>query len=126
LYDPKANDTAILAAPTGKPVMVCFIKRFAPAYVSIKQSIHEPGFGDPLSLHGMFAIGSRPGWDDEWFIKTGGIHYVDLCRYLFGEVAVVRGFRNTREIEVDKCFSLRFDHGVVRGVLFAGLLVRSG
>ena len=121
LHEREAGEIASLAARAGKPVMVGFMKRFAPAYVSIKQSIHEPGFGDPLSLHGMFAIGSRPGWDDEWFIKTGGIHYVDLCRYLFGEVAEVRGFRNTREIQVDQCFSLRFDHGEIGGLFFAGV-----
>src|SRR3989441_7321418 len=121
LDEHEADEIASLAARTGRPVMVGFMKRFAPAYVSIKQSIHEPGFGDPLSLHGMFAIGSRPGWDDEWFIKTGGIHYVDLCRYLFGEVAEVRGFRNTREIQVDQCFTLRFEHGAIGGLFFAGV-----
>src|SRR3989442_8479403 len=97
------------------------MKRFAPAYAQLKQFVHEPGFGDPLSLHGMFAIGSRPGWDDAWFIKTGGIHYVDLCRYLFGEVTEVRGFGNAHQIQVDQCFTLLFEHGEIGGLFFAGV-----
>lgn len=121
LSEHEADEIASLAARAGKSVMVGFMKRFAPAYVQLKQLMHEPGFGDPLSLHGMFAIGSRPGWDDEWFIKTGGIHYVDLCRDLFGDVTEVRGFRNSRQIQVDQCFTLRFEHGEIGGLLFAGV-----
>lgn len=121
LDEGEADEIANLAARAGKPVMVGFMKRFAPAYRAIRQFMHEPGFGDPLSLHGMFAIGSRTGWDDEWFIKTGGVHYVDLCRYLLGEVADVRGFRNSHEIQVDQCFVLRFEHGEIGGLFFAGL-----
>jgi predicted dehydrogenase len=78
-------------------------------------------FGELLSLHGMFAIGSRTGWDDEWFIKTGGIHYVDLVRYLFGEVTEVRGFRNSRGIQVDQLFTMRFEDGRIGSLFFAGL-----
>ena len=121
LDEHEADEIADLAARTGKPVMVGFMKRFAPAYMHLKQFMHEPGFGDPLSFHGMFAIGSRPGWDDAWFIKTGGIHYVDLCRYLFGEVTEVRGFGNTHQIQVDQCFTLRFAHGEIGGLFFAGV-----
>src|SRR3989442_15030725 len=101
--------------------MVGFMKRWAPAYVQLKQFMHEPGFGDPLSFHGMFAIGSRPGWDDAWFIKTGGIHYVDLCGYLFGGVTEVRGFCNTHQIQVDQRFTLRFAPGEIGEPFFAGV-----
>src|SRR3989475_793920 len=87
LDEREADEIADLAARTGKPVMVGFMKRFAPAYVQLKQFMHEPGFGDPLSLHGMFAIGSRPGWDDAWFIKTGGVYYVELGPGRFREGA---------------------------------------
>src|SRR2546427_5191342 len=95
-----------------------FMKRSAPAYMQLKQFMHEPGFGDPLSLHGMFAIGSRPGWDDAWFIKTGGIHYGDLWRDLLWEVTEVRGIGNIPQIDGDECFTLRFPPGGIRGPLF--------
>src|SRR3989442_12703217 len=98
--------------------MVGFMKRWAPAYVQLKQFMHEPGFGDPLSLHGMFAIGSRPGWDDAWFIKTGGIHYVDLVLYIFREVTEVLGFGNNHHIQGSQCFTLGFSHWDVVGILF--------
>src|SRR2546428_5398570 len=97
--------------------MVGLIKRSAPAYVQLKQFMHEPGFGDPLSLHGMFAIGSRPGWDDEWFIKTGGVHYVGLWRDLFRGVDQVRRFGHTRGDQVAQCFSLLFEHGEISGLV---------
>ncbi len=88
----EAQTVADLATQVGKQVMVGFMKRFAPAYGEMKRIMHEQeSFGEPLSLFGMSAIGSREGWVDEWFIKTGGIHCVDLARYLFGEVEEVHG-----------------------------------
>lgn len=122
LNEREAGAVADLAVRAGKFVMVGFMKRFAPAYVQMRQISHElASFGEPLSLHGMFAIDSRPGWDDEWFIKTGGIHYVDLCRHLFGEVAEVRGFRNSHGIQVDQLFTMRFENGRIGSLFFAGV-----
>lgn len=122
LNEAEAARVADLAAETGRVAMVGFMKRFAPAYIQMREiSQQATSFGEPLSLHGMFAIGSRQGWDDAWFIQTGGIHYVDLCRYLYGEVVEVRGFRNSRETLVDQLFTLRFENGRIGSLFFAGL-----
>jgi len=118
----EADELAALAARAGRQVMVGFMKRFAPAYVEMKRLAgEEETFGTPLSLVGMFAIGSREGWGDEWFIKTGGIHYVDLARFLFGEAAGVRGFRNSTGDLVDQVITLRFSGGPIGSLFFAGL-----
>ena len=70
----------------------------------------------------MFAITSgRPGWDNEVFLKVGGIHYVDLMRHLFGEVVEVCGYTNTVGVNVDQIFALRFDSEVIGSMFFAGL-----
>lgn len=122
LTEREAAAAAELAAKAGRTVMVGFMKRFAPAFLQMRAIAGDrASFGELLSLHGMFAIGSRTGWDDEWFIKTGGIHYVDLVRYLFGEVTEVRGFRNSRGIQVDQLFTMRFEDGRIGSLFFAGL-----
>lgn len=121
LDEREAADLAEMAEKAGVYVMVGFMKRFAPAYVEMRRLAQEPAFGDPLSLHGMFAIGSRPGWEDPWFLRTGGIHYVDLCRFLFGEVADVQGVRNSRGAQVTQLITLCFENGRIGGLFFAGV-----
>lgn len=119
----QADEIARLSDRTGKHVMVGFMKRFAPSY-SIQKEImqRETEFGKTLSFTGMFAITSgRPGWDDEVFIKVGGIHYVDLLREFFGEPERVVGFSNSVDVNVDQVFSLRFAGGVIGSMFFAGL-----
>jgi predicted dehydrogenase len=117
----EAGEIAELAAKAGAFVMVGFMKRFAPAYQEMRRVAQTHDFGDMLSLHGMFAIGSRPGWEDAWFLRTGGIHYVDLCRYLFGEVSDVQGARNSRGAQVTQLVTLRFEHNRIGGLFFGGV-----
>ncbi len=107
----EAATIADLAAGAGVFVMVGFMKRFAPAYQEMRRAAQDAAFGERLSLYGMFAIGSRAGWEDAWYLQTGAIHYVDLCRYLFGEVLDVVGMRNSRGTQVIQLVSLRFDGG---------------
>jgi len=121
LNEREAAEIAALAERAGVFVMVGFMKRFAPAYVEMRRLMQDPSFGEPLSLHGMFAIGSRPGWEDAWFLRTGGIHYVDLCRFLFGEVAEVQGVRHSRGDQVTQFITLRFENGRIGGLFFAGV-----
>lgn len=79
-------------------------------------------FGSPLSFMGMFAITSgRPGWDNNVYTKVGGIHYVDLMRYLFGEVEDIHGYTNSVDVEVDNIFTMRFDSGVIGSMFFGGI-----
>ena len=117
----EAATIADLAAGAGVFVMVGFMKRFAPAYHEMRRAAQEAAFGERLSLYGMFAIGSRAGWEDAWYLQTGAIHYVDLCRYLFGEVLDVVGMRNSRGTQVIQLISLRFDGGRIGTMFFGGV-----
>lgn len=119
----EAQEVAVLSKKTGKKVMLGFMKRFAPSYCKMKEIMSDTSnFGKPLSFMGMFAITSgRPGWDDNVYIKQGGIHYVDLMRFLFGEPTEVIGFSNSVDIEVSDIVTIKFDSGVVGSMYFGGI-----
>lgn len=117
----EAATIADLAAEAGVFVMVGFMKRFAPAYQEMRRAAQDTAFGERLALYGMFAIGSRPGWEDAWYLQTGAIHYLDLCRYLFGEVLDVQGLRNSRGTQVIQLVSLRFEGGRIGTMFFGGV-----
>ncbi|HVH31759.1 MAG TPA: Gfo/Idh/MocA family oxidoreductase [bacterium] len=117
----EAATIADLAAEVGVFVMVGFMKRFAPAYQEIRRAAQDTAFGERLALYGMFAIGSRQGWEDAWYLQTGAIHYVDLCRYLFGEVVDVSGMRNSRRTQLIQFITLRFEGGRIGTLFFAGV-----
>lgn len=123
MNEAEAKDVSDLAKAVKKHVMVGFMKRFSPAYCKLKEIMenHEE-FGDVLSFMGMFAITSgRPGWDDDVYIKQGGIHYVDLLRFLFGELVDIHGYTNSVDVEVDQIFTMRFDSGVIGSMFFGGI-----
>lgn len=119
----EAQQVADLERETELKVMVGFMKRFSPSYVKLKEIMHQSeSFGPALSFMGMFAITSgRPGWDNEVYTKVGGIHYVDLMRWLFGEPVDVKGMTNTVDKEVDSSFLMRFDSGVIGNLFLGGL-----
>ena len=118
-----AAEVAELSKKTGKQVMVGFMKRFAHSYVKLKEIMNnEHDFGKIMSFRGMFAITSgRPGWGNEVFLKQGAIHYVDLIRFLFGEVKEIKGFENSEDVMVDQIFTLEFENGVIGSMFFGGL-----
>ncbi len=118
-----ASEVANLADDLNKKVMLGFMKRFSPSYVKMKEIMsNTPDFGKALSFMGMFAITSgRPGWDNNVFTKVGGIHYVDLMRFLFGEVIDIHGYTNSVDVEVDNIFTMRFDSGIMGSMFFGGI-----
>lgn len=78
---------------TGQICMTAFMKRFAPVYRQARAEIESPEFGAPSLLAMNWYC---PVWFKEdaenpnsWFLLDFGIHAIDLCRYLFGEVAEV-------------------------------------
>lgn len=119
----EAREVADISRETGKHVMVGFMKRFAPTYLKLKSIMdNHVRFGDKKSFRGMFAITSgRPGWDNEVFLKVGGIHYVDLMRFLFGEAVDAIGMTNSQDVLVDQLFTLRFENGMIGSMFFGGL-----
>jgi len=123
MNEKEATQVAELSARTGRQVMVGFMKRFAPSYNILKEVMNKKEeFGKIISFMGMFAITSgRPGWTDDVFLKTGGIHYVDLLRYLFGEPINIFGYSNSLNELVDQIFSIRFSNGVIGSMFMGGL-----
>jgi len=123
MNESEAAEVAEISEKSGKHVMVGFMKRFASSYMFMKDIMdNEKSFGKKMSFRGMFAITSgRPGWNDEVFLKVGGIHYVDLLRFLFGEIKEVKGFANSEDVMVDQIFTMRFENDVIGSMFFAGL-----
>lgn len=118
-----ARRVAGTAGECGRGVTVGFMKRFAPGYLRLAELIaDEARFGRVMSFNGLFAF--TPWTDelrDESFLKLGAVHMVDLVRFLFGEVAQVTGFRNSRGADIGIAATLRFESGVIGNLTFAGV-----
>jgi predicted dehydrogenase len=110
----------------GGACMVGFTHRFFDGNIEARRLIQAGTIGEPFMIRIRFAHrGPQPGWAmSDWFYrakKSGGgamldmgIHAMDLCRFLVGEVDSVFGLVGTlrKPIEVD-------DNAVV-GLKFAG------
>lgn len=117
----EAQSVADAAQASGKIVLVGFNKRFAPTYARLKQLIQDQEtLGEVLSLQGMFAIGPRERGDEN-YLKNTAIHYVDLVRFLFGEVNQVFALSNSRDTFIDQAICLSFQNGRIGSLFFGGL-----
>ena len=114
----EASDVAVLSESTNNHVMVGFMKRFAPAYLRTKEMLADSRFGRTLSATSMFAVRSF-GPDIELFLKYGAIHYVDLARYFFGEIATIDGYRGCSDGATFLTFVFKSESGVV-GTMYLG------
>ena len=115
----EAAAVANASAKTGKKVMVGFMKRYAPAYLEMKRFMNDHNaFGDVLSLTGMFV--ARSFGTEEFFIKNAAIHYVDIIRFILGDIKIVKGFSNSRGEVIDTTFSFEYDNGCIGNMFFAG------
>lgn len=77
------------AAQAGVPVMVGYMKRFAPAYAEALRRASEPAFGRLTSIHVRFVVGAGFGSLRDYVIDNA-VHALDLLRAFGGEVANVR------------------------------------
>jgi predicted dehydrogenase len=97
---PAANDAeeasalAELAAATGVPVVVGYMKRFAAGYVRAKEICSGPDFGS-LTL-GSFTWSMGPFADRfnlrDWLFENP-VHHFDLARFFFGELRDIHVLR---------------------------------
>ena len=120
---PEARRVAKFSEACGVPVMVGFMKRFAPAYRALADiSADRSKFGRILVVDAKFSF--KPWSKDlrnDSFLKLGAIHIVDLLRALFGEVSDVRGFSGSIGADIGMVFSMQFEGGHVATVNLCGV-----
>lgn len=123
LTQAEAQRVADVAATTERIVMVGFMKRFAPSYLALQSVMADTAsFGDPMSFAATFAFSP---WTntlrDDTFLTLAAIHMVDLIRATFGEITDVRGYRNSRDADINMALSMCCASGVVGTVNLASL-----
>ena len=117
----EARKIAEVSRRTKKIVMVGFMKRFAPSYLTIKQiSEKKDVFGNILSMTSMFAIGAR-GKGDEMYLRSTAIHYIDLIRFLLGEVVELSAVKNSKDEHIDQLLTFVCSNGRIGTMFLAGL-----
>lgn len=95
----EATELAALSERVSVPIVVGYMKRFAPAYKRAWQLTRLPAFGPPTLGTFTFAMGQGWGADLRAYLLENPVHHLDLARYLLGEltslqaqVAQVPGF----------------------------------
>lgn len=95
----EALELADLSDATGVPIVVGYMKRFAPAYQRAREIITRTEFGRPSMATFTFAMGQGFGGDLRTYLIDNPVHHFDIARYLLGElqelqakVTEVRGF----------------------------------
>lgn len=118
----EAKELEELAEKNNCKVMVGFMKRFSPCYQKMKEIINMPQFGNIKQFNAEFYITSgRAGWTNEIFLKKGGIHFINILLWLFGEVEQVKTYSNSIDNNVSITSLIKFKNGVVGNINFVGL-----
>ena len=118
----EAKELEELAEKNNSKVMVGFMKRYSPCYKKMKEIINKAEFGKVKQFNAEFYITSgRTGWTNEIFLKKGGIHFVNILLWLFGEVEQVRTYSNSIGNNVSLTSLIKFKNGVVGNINFVGL-----
>ena len=77
-------------------------------------------FGDALALSGMYAIRNFAS-DEDAYLRYAAIHYVDLIRFLLGEVVDISGFKLNPGKDVNHTFCFTTEGGQIGNMYFAGV-----
>lgn len=96
-----------------RQLMVAFMKRYAPVYRRLKDCLSRGELGDPCSVQAAFAVDASAFCrTDRDFFFAVAIHYLDLLRYLMGEVGEVSAVRSGGKGR-SYALTLRFASGAV-------------
>lgn len=82
-----------LSLDSDVPVVVGFMKRFAPAFILAKEIVNDARFGQTTIFNGRLARG--PGGSFRNLLYDLAIHMADLGRYFCGEVACLQAKHKT-------------------------------
>jgi len=115
----QAHELSTLASASDRPVVVGFMKRFAPAFVRVGSIVRDEELGAPRSYGITFGFSPwKPDLSIEEFIFQAVIHHIDLCRHLFGPVEEVTGFSATSASGLHLVGAFRHRSGVVGTITF--------
>lgn len=114
---------SVAQAARAKPelnVSVTFNKRYAPYIQQIKSIIARDDFGAPSYFFGKFAGGYRNGPTD--LLRVGAIHYFDLARFLFGEIARISAVSYEKQPgQAHFAVNAQFENGAVGNFFLSSL-----
>jgi Predicted dehydrogenases and related proteins len=82
----EAAELATLSAATGVPVVVGYMKRFAPAYQRAREIVRSAEFGPPSLGTFTFAMGQGFDGDLRTYLIDNPVHHLDLARFFLGEL----------------------------------------
>jgi predicted dehydrogenase len=87
----QANEIVEEAGQRGVLLAVNYTRRYSDSYVGLKQFLDGGGIGQTLAVSGYYTKG----------IIHNGSHWIDLARFLLGEMVEVRGVNSTSEAAPD-------------------------
>ncbi len=108
------------------PVMVGFMKRFAPAYQRLAELIADQDqFGRILTIDASFSFAP---WTTELrvnsYLQQGAIHMLDILVATFGNATVESGCSNSTESDIGLAYTLRFADGALASVTLSATQAR--
>jgi predicted dehydrogenase len=124
-----AADARLVSAASetrGVPVMVGFMKRFAPAYQRLAELVADrDGFGSILTIDACFSFAP---WTTELrvnsFLQQGAIHMLDILLATFGDANVEAGQSNSAGSDIGLAYTLRFADGAVAALTLSSSQAR--
>ena len=86
----EAAELAAESERSGVPVVVGYMKRFAPAYRRAREIVQSAEFGPPSLGAFTFAMGQWPVDDLRDYLIDNPVHHLDLARSFLGELTELR------------------------------------